>query len=180
MAWWRFVAVGTYGDIGLSCALTAPAPRGATSAIVRITATNAGTVAADSVWFAACNDLPNQFRYGTDVPDACALEIAYTPACFLSAVAWRVDTVPAGGQRSCQLRLVFGGPLLGPRAGFLVLQEARYAGNGTVWDTNGANDMLSIGVAPQDPVAVPIANGTMVVVVLLLLASGLRMRASER
>jgi hypothetical protein len=40
--------------------------------------------------------------------------------------------------------------------------------------------VLSIGVAPQDPVAVPIANGTMVVLVLLLLASGLRMRASER
>jgi hypothetical protein len=164
--------VGTFGDIGLSYALTAPVPRGATSAIVRITATNEGTIAAGSVWFAACNDLPNQFRYGTDVPDACTLDIAYTPACFLSAVAWRVDAVPAGGQRSCQLRLVFGGPLLGSRSGFLLLQEARYAGNGTVWDTNRANDTLSIGVGPQEPNPVPLGWPALVVLLLATLATG--------
>lgn len=168
--------VGTFGDIGLTYALTAPVPRGATSAIVRITATNAGTIAADQVWIAACGDLPNQFRYGTDVPDACTFDAEFAPACFLDAVAWRVGGVPTGDRTSCQLRLDFGGPLLGPRYGFLTLEGARYPGNGSVWDTNRANDMLSIGVAPQDPAAVPVARSTIVLLILGMLGCGLLAR----
>lgn len=161
---WDGLTVGDVPDFAIRVEPVAPAPRGATSALVRVVATNptpwpvltrpVGTECAEFGGGVQTSGAP--FEIENDFPGACATE-SQSPVtgCInfggqnFSSRNYQLGTIAPGGEVSCLLRLRLAQPLQGPVA--LALQagdSVTYADTGVGYDVNRANHIVPLGVAP--------------------------------
>ena len=158
------LTVGDVPDFAIRVEPAAPAPRGATSALVRVVATNptpwpvstrpVGTECAE--FGGGVQTLGAPFEIENDFPGACPTEsLSPVTGCInfggqnFSSRNYQLGAIPPGGETSCLLRLRLAQPLEGPVA--LALQAAdsvTYADTGVGYDVDRANHIVPLGVAP--------------------------------
>lgn len=181
--------VFTIGDVPDFTIRVEPAqlvPRGSTTAVVRVVATNPtsfgvrnrqiATICAEfggGIWF------PAPFEIENDFPGACPSDTPYFGTeCVVfdfdhsTRRLFRVDNLPPHGESSCLLRLRFVAPLQNGFVGLPITarDQVSYIDYGTAFDVDRANDNVPLGVAPADPPVPAPIGGTFSTI---LLAAGL-------
>lgn len=156
----------TLGDIpdgSLRFELAEPVERGASSALVRIIATNPSPYPVRERQFATiCAEFGGgifpraPFDFENDFAGACASDPGWDESGCVNVTGmntesrtFRVDSLPAGGRGSCLLRLRFVQPLTVPVSLEVYARNRMpYADAGFAYDVDRANDFLPLGVAP--------------------------------
>lgn len=156
----------TLGDIpdgSLRFELAEPVERGASSALVRMIATNPSPYPVRERQFATiCAEFgagifPRApFDFENDFAGACASDPGWDEAGCVNVTGtnaesrtFRVESLPAGGEGSCLLRLRFVQPLTAPVSLQVYARDRMtYADTGLAYDVNRANDVILLGVAP--------------------------------
>jgi hypothetical protein len=161
---WEGLTVGDVPDFAIRVEPVAPAPHGATSALVRVVASNptpwpvaARQVGTDCEEFGGGIQTPGPpFEIENAFPGGCPAETVFpVTGCVnlggqnYSARNYRIENIPAGGEASCLLRLQLVRPLQGPVSiGLQAGVRVAYADTGLAYDVDRGNDVVPLGIAP--------------------------------
>ena len=168
---WQGLTIGDLPDFAIRVEPVEAVPVGATTALVRVVATNptpwsvpVRRVGTECAEFGGGVQTPGApYEIENDFQGACPTEsLAPVTGCVnvggqnYSARNYRIENIPAGGEASCLLRLQLAQPLRHPVA--LALQAADrvdYADTGLAYDVDRGNDVVPLGVVPSFSASVP-------------------------